>query len=68
MQNIIDIREQNLSGKGYFNVQKKASPDIKQCFGEEAKQSVIESISLLAAALHHRVDDSAQQNTVDRIG
>lgn len=50
------------------SVKLKFSPDIKYCFGEKAEQRVIESIGLHAAALHHCVDHSAHQNTVDGIG
>ena len=43
-------------------------PDIEQCFGEEAEEHAVEAVCLHATALHHRVDDPAHQNTVDRLG
>lgn len=40
----------------------------QQDFGEEAEERVVEAFCLHAAALHQRVDDSAHENTVYRLG
>lgn len=43
-------------------------PGIEQRFREEAEQSAVVSLSLCAAALHQRANDSAHQDAVDRLG
>lgn len=39
-----------------------------QDLGEESEECVVESFGLRAAAVHQRVDDSAHQNKVHRLG
>lgn len=40
----------------------------QQRFGEKSEERVVEALGLRAAAVHQRVDDSAHQDTVYRLG
>lgn len=43
-------------------------PGIRQGFGEEDEHGAVVSVDLRAVALHQHAQDSANQDTIDRLG